>query len=95
MNDAPDGHRHEPRAGCPLCGFFETIEGAQPEATEHLANAVREFIRAGRTVLDAAESALERHYPEGGAPAREDERGGAPDDAESGSATRVRRIDIA
>ncbi|MFZ4585472.1 MAG: hypothetical protein ACOYNI_09635 [Acidimicrobiia bacterium] len=66
MTDASFEHDHQHRAGCPMCAFFETVSGAQPEVTEHLTSAAREFIRAGRALLDAADAAMERHYPESG-----------------------------
>lgn len=64
---------------CPIGGLFLTLEGARPDATERLLNAVYELIGVARVFLDAADEIVEQRRH---AVARRD---GEP---------RVQRIDI-
>lgn len=45
---------------CPIGGLFLTIQGARPDATEHLLNAVHELIGVARAFLDAADEIVEQ-----------------------------------
>ncbi len=73
----PEGH--DECYACPIGGFFLTLQGSQPDATEHLLNAAHEMIQVARAVIDAAEEVVDQRRQ---AAARR-----------SGEA-RVRRIDI-
>ena len=41
-----------------LAGLVDALQGAQPEATEHLITAAHELVLAVKTVVDATEAAL-------------------------------------
>jgi len=73
------GERHEECYACPIGGFFLTLQGAQPDATEHLLNAAREMLQVARAVIDAAEEVVDQRQQ---------------DAARRSGARRVRHIDI-
>lgn len=52
--------RHDECYACPIGGFFFTLQGAQPDATEHLLNAAREMLQLARAVIDAAEEVVDQ-----------------------------------
>lgn len=57
----PDGHGlHGECYACPIGGLFLTLQGARPDATEHLLNAVHELIGVARAFLDAADEVVEQ-----------------------------------
>lgn len=70
---------HDECYACPIGGLFLTLQGAQPDATEHLLNAAQEMLQVARAVIDAAEEVVEQRRRS--AARRSGER-------------RVRRIDI-
>ncbi|MCZ7536472.1 MAG: hypothetical protein M5T61_11570 [Acidimicrobiia bacterium] len=66
MSGAADGapregeaERHDECYACPIGGFFLTLQGSQPDATEHLLNAAHEMIEVARAVIDAADEVIE------------------------------------
>ena len=82
MNDNADGSPkfHEECYACPVGSFFVGVQGAQPDAMDHLLNAAHEFLEIARSAIDVAETAIE-HQRSG-----RSDRGSRP--------SRVRRIDI-
>ena len=71
--------RPEECYACPIGGFFLTLQGAEPDATEHLLSAAHEMLQFARAVIDAAEEVVDQRQQ--AAARRSGER-------------RVRRIDI-
>jgi hypothetical protein len=60
-DDAPRSWPGGGGAGDPLgalAGLVDALQGAQPEATEHLITAAHELVLAVKTVVDATEAAL-------------------------------------
>lgn len=80
-----DGHSHEECYACPVGGLFLTARQGGPEAFEHLLNAASELVAAARSLVDAAERAIDHQRAAGRSTAGGD--GGTP--------SRVRRIDLA
>lgn len=78
-----NGHRHTSDcAYCPICTGISILRRAEPEVLDHLAGAVRELLLAAALVLEKAGE---------GIPARDPIRARK----ESGSAGKLRRIDLA
>lgn len=50
---------HDECYACPVGSVFVTLQGAQPDATEHLLNAVQELVQVARSFLDAADAVVE------------------------------------
>ena len=76
-----------------LAALVDALQGAQPEAAEHLVAAAHELVLAVKTVVDATEAVLaaQRAAMPAPAPPPEDP---APE-PRSGPASGVRRIDLA
>jgi hypothetical protein len=50
---------HSECYACPVGMLFATVHGAQPDAYEHVMNAATELIAAARSLLDAADRAID------------------------------------
>ena len=71
---------HDECYACPVGSFFVGVQGAQPDAMEHLLTAAQELLNVARSALDVADGAIEHQRS-----VREDRQN---------RASRVRRIDI-
>jgi hypothetical protein len=87
-----------------LVALVDALQGAQPEATEHLVAAAHELVLAVKTVVDATEAVLaaQRSAPRGAARSSEQETDDTPPDPFSSDSpptssrtSGVRRIDLA
>jgi hypothetical protein len=84
-----------------LATLVDALQGAQPEATEHLITAAHELVLAVKTVVDATEAALAAQRatlspPEAhAAPAGDDHDPFASSEPPSSPPSGVRRIDLA
>ncbi len=77
-----------------LAALVDALQGAQPEATEHLIVAAHELVLAVKTVVDATEAVLATQRATSQSPPRPEARpaGAASDDPPRSG---VRRIDLA
>jgi hypothetical protein len=84
-----------------LAAFVDALQGAQPEATEHLVAAAHELVLAVKTVVDATEAVLAAQRASVGIPpdAADDASDTVPDPFSSAPepprTSGVRRIDLA
>ncbi len=86
-----------------LTGLVDALQGAQPEATEHLITAVHELVLAVKTVVDATEAALAAQRASLTPPRRDETDASAGDDHDpfatpeppTSPPSGVRRIDLA
>jgi hypothetical protein len=84
-----------------LASLVDALQGAQPEATEHLITAAHELVLAVKTVVDATEAALaaqrESLTPprEAAAPTADDHDPFTPPEPPTSPPSGVRRIDLA
>jgi hypothetical protein len=85
-----------------LAGLVDALQGAQPEATEHLITAAHELVLAVKTVVDATEAALAAQRAslapprdETAAPATDEHDPFASPEPPTSPPSGVRRIDLA
>jgi hypothetical protein len=86
-----------------LAGLVDALQGAQPEATEHLITAAHELVLAVKTVVDATEAALAAQRASVTSTRREEPAASSSDDHDpfaspeppTSPPSGVRRIDLA